>query len=281
MSRAPNSAARVASSRPTTKERRAGWAGAELPLQLWADVEAELEPSLDLYEQLRDLDDGKELHEVIGAISYRGGAPLAQQLFAKATEAIERGELTPTRSVTYAPPCCAVGPDGNLPPIPDVHWFEWERLERWVARQGVPPCTPSGIERTTSAGRQSPEGGVPASAEGVSIREAAARLGVHPTTIRRWIRQGRVQYVQPGGKGGRLLVSLNMRPKGGAVATQGREENHACDNACESSSRSASESEVTDQESGLSSFDPRAEEVATDLLRRWEASQRRKPSRRR
>ena len=114
----------------------------------------------------------------------------------------------------------------------------------------------------------------------LTVDEASRRWRVCPSTVRRWVRAGRVQWVQPGGVRGKILISPTVGLKGGAVASQGREEGFACEEACETSSGSASENAGTEG-TGLSSFDPMAEEVATDLLRRWEASQRRKPSRKR
>src|SRR5262245_5789767 len=46
----------------------------------------------------------------------------------------------------------------------------------------------------------------PADREAVSVQEAARRLGVHPNTIRNWIRSGNLEAHQPAGRRGRVLI---------------------------------------------------------------------------
>ena len=42
----------------------------------------------------------------------------------------------------------------------------------------------------------------------VTVRDSARMLGVPERTIRSWLHSGVLPYSQPGGKGGRVLVSL-------------------------------------------------------------------------
>lgn len=40
----------------------------------------------------------------------------------------------------------------------------------------------------------------------ISMKEAAARLGVNVSTIKRWKEEGRLDYIQPKGKGGKIRI---------------------------------------------------------------------------
>jgi len=41
------------------------------------------------------------------------------------------------------------------------------------------------------------------------IKEYATLYGVHASTVRRWIRAGRLQFEQPAGRGGRIFLKEN------------------------------------------------------------------------
>ena len=40
----------------------------------------------------------------------------------------------------------------------------------------------------------------------VSLKKAAELMGVHPITMRHWVKVGRVESKQPGGTGGKIFV---------------------------------------------------------------------------
>jgi excisionase family DNA binding protein len=41
----------------------------------------------------------------------------------------------------------------------------------------------------------------------LSVAEAAQELGVHPVTVHRWVREGLVPSIQPGGPGHTVRIS--------------------------------------------------------------------------
>jgi excisionase family DNA binding protein len=41
----------------------------------------------------------------------------------------------------------------------------------------------------------------------LSVTEAAQELGVHPVTVHRWVREGLVPSIQPGGPGHTVRIS--------------------------------------------------------------------------
>src|SRR4051812_14364263 len=43
----------------------------------------------------------------------------------------------------------------------------------------------------------------------LDIRELSARTGVSVTTLRRYVKEGKIEALQPGGRGGKLLFRLN------------------------------------------------------------------------
>jgi hypothetical protein len=101
-----------------------------------------------------------------------------------------------------------------------------------------------------------------------SVQVVAQLYGKHHSTVRRWIKHGHLPAIQPAGKGGSLLI----KP---AEPTLGVEKESECLDP--TSSRYTSESDETDQVSGLLSCGRRVEDVAIDLLQRWTASRRLKP----
>jgi excisionase family DNA binding protein len=44
----------------------------------------------------------------------------------------------------------------------------------------------------------------------LTVRQAASRLAVHPMTVRRWVREGRLPAVQLGGHGAPVRVELEQ-----------------------------------------------------------------------